>query len=164
MKHIWIALGSNQNDPAQQLQRARQELAQLFHEEKASHIYRTPPWGYLAQPDFLNAVIRYRTDKNAHQVLRDLQDIEQKHHRIRQQKNGPRTLDLDLLLYEGVVLEEPDLIVPHPRMHQRAFVLEPLAELDSEMQLAEKGSICDLLAQCDCSGQTRLNMSGWSVS
>ena len=138
MHTIWIAYGSNQGDPIAQLLRARQNLATHLDERGASALYRTPPWGYTAQPDFINAVIRYRSDLAPLALLDLLQSVEQQQGRERPFKNAPRTLDLDLLAYDDLQLDHPRLTLPHPGICERAFVLRPLADLNPELTLGGK--------------------------
>lgn len=165
MTLLFIAFGSNQENPARQLRMARQTLAAHphFQEKAASGIYRTPPWGYAAQPDFYNAAAAYESDLSAETVLHVLQTIEQAQHRVRGMKNGPRTLDLDLLLYGDAKIETPALTVPHPRLHERAFVLAPLADIDAELAIAGQGKVRELLAACDTSGQHKLCGADWAI-
>jgi len=100
------------------------------------------------QPDFLNAVARLDTTLPAEQLLENLQKMEQRQSRERSFPNAPRTLDLDLLLYGDSILASPRLTLPHPRMHERAFVLLPLLELDSEISIPGKGKASALLSAC----------------
>lgn len=145
-EQVWIAFGSNQADPVQQLVQARATLAEQLTEEAASPLYRTPPFGFSAQPDFINAVLRYRTDRAPHDVLQLLMATEQAQGRVRSIKNGPRTLDLDILLYGTQRIATPDLCVPHPALHERDFVLEPLAALDPTQYIPGRGRVQDCLA------------------
>lgn len=160
MHTTWIAFGSNQSDPVAQLLRARQTLAAVLQEEAASPLYRTPPWGYANQPNFINAVIRYRTDLSPLALLALLQKVEQAQGRERPFKNAPRTLDLDVLLYDDLRLNLPQLTVPHPAMCGRAFVLCPLADLNPELPL-NGVTVRDLLAQCDTSAIHRNFHDNW---
>lgn len=163
MHTAWIAFGSNQSDPVAQLLRARQTLAAVLQEEAASSLYRTPPWGYTDQPDFINAVIRYRTHLPPLALLAQLQRVEQAQGRERPFKNAPRTLDLDVLLYDDVRLNLPQLTVPHPGIYARAFVLYPLAELNPELPL-DGVSLHDWLMRCDTSGITRISHDNWQAA
>ena len=147
MHTIWIAYGSNQGDPIAQLLRARQNLATRLDESGASALYRTPPWGYTAQPDFINAVIRYRSDLAPLALLDLLQSVEQQQGRERPFKNAPRTLDLDLLAYDDLHLDHPRLTLPHPGICERAFVLRPLADLNPELRLGGQ-TVRAHLARC----------------
>lgn len=163
MPTAWIAFGSNQAEPVAQLLRARQTLATVLQEDAASALYRTPPWGYPDQPDFINAVIRYRTDLSPLVLLALLQRVEQEQGRERPFKNAPRTLDLDVLLYDDLHLNLPQLTLPHPGIRERAFVLYPLADLNPEC-LLEGISVREWLARCDTSGITRISHDNWPTA
>lgn len=131
MNTAYVALGANLGDPAATVLAAFAALANL-PESRVSHgssLYRTAPVGLTDQPEFVNAVAELETTLAPEALLAALFDIEERFGRIRAEKNGPRTLDLDLLMYGGLVLDEPGLTLPHPRMHERLFVLEPLAEV-----------------------------------
>ena len=147
MTVAFVGLGSNQAGPAEQIERALRELDALPHTRvvKRSSVYRTAPVGYADQPDFLNAVAQLETGMPAERLLAELHGIEDRHGRERPFPNAPRTLDLDLLLYGSAVLETASLQVPHPRMHERAFVLEPLAEIAPAAVVPGHGSVKDLL-------------------
>jgi 2-amino-4-hydroxy-6-hydroxymethyldihydropteridine diphosphokinase len=125
----YIALGANLGDRLATLQAAVAELRALGTDVAASSVYETEPVGYLDQPPFLNAVVRLDTELSPIELLNQLHRIENAHARVRSFKNAPRTLDLDLLLYDQRIIDAPDLTVPHPRMADRAFVLVPLAEI-----------------------------------
>jgi len=137
MTLAFVGVGSNQQDPRKQLEQAFDELDQLPHTRlvKRSSIYRTAPVGYLDQPDFLNAVAQLETGMPAERLLGELQEIENRHGRERPFRNAPRTLDLDLLLYGQMQLKTETLVIPHPRMHERAFVLEPLLEIAPDVAI-----------------------------
>lgn len=129
---IFIALGSNLGDRARHICEALRELgaASDIRIVACSSLHETEPvGGPPGQPRFLNAVAELTTGLAPRALLERMQEIERRHARERGVRDGPRTLDLDLLLYHDQVVEEPDLRVPHPRMWQRAFVLEPLAEI-----------------------------------
>ena len=147
MTVAFIGLGSNQRDPRAQLERAFTELDELPHTRlvKRSSLYRTAPVGYADQPDFLNAVAQLETGIAAERLLGELQAIEERHGRERPFPNAPRTLDLDLLLYGELQLKGENLVIPHPRMHERAFVLEPLAEIAPAALVPGHGPVKDLL-------------------
>jgi len=128
----FIALGSNLGDRAASLQRAVRELKQTegIAVRDASPVYETDPIGQLPQGPYLNAVLKVETVLGPLELLGRMQQIERAAGRVRTaERNGPRSLDLDLLFYGQQCLEIPELSVPHPRLHERAFVLEPLAEL-----------------------------------
>jgi 2-amino-4-hydroxy-6-hydroxymethyldihydropteridine diphosphokinase len=127
----YVALGSNLDHPHQQVLTAMEAIDALpgCSVVKRSSLYVTKPVGYLDQPDFVNAVIELSTTLPPLDLLHALQSIEQAQGRIREFKNGPRTIDCDLILYEDCVMNTDELVLPHPRMHERDFVLKPLAEI-----------------------------------
>jgi 2-amino-4-hydroxy-6-hydroxymethyldihydropteridine diphosphokinase len=128
----YVGLGSNLGDREATIRAALESLAQVPETllVRVSSLYDTEPVGEAEQPNFLNAVAELDTELPPRQLLWNLQLIEKRFGRVRTQRWGPRTLDLDLLLYGSLVVEEPDLRVPHPELLQRAFVLVPLVELD----------------------------------
>lgn len=126
-----IALGSNLDDPEAQVRRGFDEIAALPETElrARSGLYRTAPAGYADQPDFINACALVDTKLAPRALLEGLLAIERAHHRVRSIPNGPRTLDLDIILYGDQVIDEPGLTIPHPRAHERQFVLKPLRDV-----------------------------------
>lgn len=134
MATAFVALGANLGDRLATLREAVRQLGGLGAVEAVSSVYETEPVGYLDQPPFLNAVARLRTDLLPESVLQRLFEIEAGLGRERSFRNAPRTIDLDLLLFDDLLLESETLIVPHPRLHERAFVLVPLAEIAGEMR------------------------------
>lgn len=149
MAHAWIGLGSNLSDPQQQLLQAFQELDQLPASRclKRSRLWRTKPVGPQDQPDFINAVALVETRLEPLELLDQLQHLEMLHQRVRQQVWGPRTLDLDLLLYDHIKLQHPRLHIPHKQMHLRSFVLEPLLELEPSIEIPGWGPAWQLAQQ-----------------
>ncbi len=147
----YIALGGNLDNPAARLDRVFAELDRLpqTHLIRASSLYRTAPVGYADQPDFINAVAMVETSLSPHALMHELLEMELLHGRVRSIKDGPRTLDLDLLLYGDLSLETPELTLPHPRMHQRAFVLAPLLDVAPDCIIPEHGGADVLLAGLD---------------
>jgi 2-amino-4-hydroxy-6-hydroxymethyldihydropteridine diphosphokinase len=133
----FIGLGSNLDEPTQQVLSALAELAALPDSElrARSSLYQTPPMGPPNQPDYVNAVAELATRLSPHRLLDELQRIEQKHRRLRQEHWGPRTLDLDLLVYGSAQIDDPRLRVPHPGLADRAFVVVPLAEIAPALQI-----------------------------
>lgn len=127
----FIGLGANLGEPRRQMEQALALLADTPEVEvlQVSRFYRTPPLGPPGQPWYVNAVARVRTRLAPEELLRVLHQVEQTLGRVRGERWGPRIIDLDLLLYNGEILEGPDLVVPHPEMQRRAFVLGPLAEI-----------------------------------
>jgi len=151
MHRAYVALGSNLAQPEAQVNQAFDALARLPDSRLVarSSLYRSAPVGYADQPDFINAVARIETQLAPHDLLQSLLGIEQEFGRVREFRNAPRTLDLDLLLYDDIHFHEPGLTLPHPRMHERAFVLLPLLEIDPHCVIPGRGSASDWLAQCD---------------
>jgi 2-amino-4-hydroxy-6-hydroxymethyldihydropteridine diphosphokinase len=143
-----VALGSNLEDPESQVRRGFTELAALPETwvTGRSSLYRTAPIGFKEQPAFVNACALVETRLSARALLDALLAIEQRHGRVRQIANGPRTLDLDIILYGGATLDEPGLTLPHPRAHERAFVLAPLADVWPDAVIPGKGAASELLA------------------
>ncbi|KAA0010903.1 2-amino-4-hydroxy-6-hydroxymethyldihydropteridine diphosphokinase [Billgrantia pellis] len=150
----FIGLGSNLDDPLDQVRRALEALAGLPLTTRigTSRLYISRPVGPQDQPDFINAVAHLRTWLSPLALLDQLQALEQRHRRIRQRHWGPRTLDLDLLLYGDETVERPRLRVPHPEMAKRAFVLLPLAELAPRWRLPDGRSVADLAAGMAATG------------
>jgi len=142
---VVIALGSNIGDTNSHLHHAIEELGKVVTITKVSSFYRTAPVGGPAQDDFLNAVLIAESDLDPLDILVAMQEIETLAGRTRDIHWGPRTLDLDLISYGDSIIAEPHLELPHPRAHERAFVLEPWLEIDPEGELAGKGNIKDLL-------------------
>jgi 2-amino-4-hydroxy-6-hydroxymethyldihydropteridine diphosphokinase len=159
MTRAFIGLGSNLGDSRAVLDEAIAALDALAHTRvlRASSHYRTPPWGRLDQPPFINAVVEIETSLDAAELLRALLDIERRAGRVRGDLRwGPRTLDLDILLYGEHLVSEPDLCVPHPHLAQRAFVLLPLAEIAAQRQIPGLGRVDQLLARVDAVDCERL--------
>lgn len=141
MTRAYVGIGSNIGEPRRQLQAALKELGGLPNTRltATSGFYRSAPLGYLDQPEFLNAVVELETELPPEALLDNLQEIESAHGRQRSFAGAPRTLDLDLLLYGDAALATPRLTVPHPRMHQRAFVLRPLADVAPASTIPGRG-------------------------
>jgi 2-amino-4-hydroxy-6-hydroxymethyldihydropteridine diphosphokinase len=139
----YVGIGSNMDDPRSHVLKALDELDELPHTRvvKRSSLYRSAPAGYTAQPDFLNAVAQLETALPAERLLAELRAIEARHGRRRSFRNAPRTLDLDVLLYGDAVLSLPTLTIPHPRMNERAFVLQPLIEISPELEERFKSAL-----------------------
>jgi 2-amino-4-hydroxy-6-hydroxymethyldihydropteridine diphosphokinase len=144
----WVGIGANLGDARANVLDALARLTRLpgVRLLRASSLYRTAPIDSSGD-DYVNAVAEVDTGLGAHELLAQLHGIEQAHGRERPYRNAPRTLDLDLLLYaDEVIADAPALIVPHPRMHERAFVLAPLAELAPELDIPGCGRVAELLA------------------
>lgn len=159
----YIGLGANLGDRAATLRAAVERLGDLGRITAASSLYETEPVGFREQPPFLNAVIALETDLSPTELHGELIAIERDLGRVRTFRNAPRTLDLDVLLMDDLFLDTPDLALPHPRMHERAFVLAPLAEIAPEVRHPTLGlSVADLLAALpDHSGIEVWTSPGW---
>lgn len=157
---VYVALGSNLNEPAAQVRRALSALDGLpdLRVLRASSLYRTPPWGDVDQPDFVNAVAEIDTGLAPLPLLQALQAQEQALGRVRGRRYGPRLIDLDLLLYGDLRLDHPALSLPHPRMHERAFVMLPLAEIAPELELPPHGRAIDIAEGLSAEGIERLSV------
>ena len=133
MGTAYVALGSNLGDRLATMRAAVRRIEELGQVDAVSSIYETEPIGFEAQPPFLNAVLRLRTALTPHELLASLLDVEGDFGRSRSFQDAPRTLDLDLLFYDGLVLDTATLTLPHPRLQQRAFVLVPLVEIAPDL-------------------------------
>jgi 2-amino-4-hydroxy-6-hydroxymethyldihydropteridine diphosphokinase len=154
----WVGIGANLGDARANVLDAIERLSRLPGATllQTSSLYRTAPIDSSGD-DYVNAVASLDTDLDAHALLQALSAIEQAHGRERPYRNAPRTLDLDLLLYgDGIIGDAPTLIVPHPRMHERAFVLAPLAELEPDLVIPGRGAVRALLATVGDQGIARL--------
>lgn len=151
---VYIGLGSNLSGPAQQINSALETLASSPHVTLLQHsgLYLSPPMGPADQPDYVNAVAQLETELSPHHLLDLLQSIEQQQGRVRGERWGPRTLDLDLLLYDEQRIADERLSVPHPGMAQRAFVLYPLLEIAPGLEIPGLGLLSSLIEQCPREG------------
>jgi 2-amino-4-hydroxy-6-hydroxymethyldihydropteridine diphosphokinase len=159
MSHrAYVALGSNLQDPEQQVLRAFEELNGLPQTRVVakSALYRTAPVGYDNQPDFVNAAAEVSTELEPLALLRALLALETAHGRERPFPNAPRVLDLDLLFYDDLAMHDPELTLPHPRLHERGFVLFPLADLAPDLAVPGKGTVRALLEALPDQGVQRM--------
>lgn len=159
MERVYIGLGSNLDKPRQQLHSALEALASLPHSRLVGHsaLYASDPLGPADQPRYVNAVAALDTELQPWSLLDALQRIEQEQGRVRKAERwGPRTLDLDILLFGERQIDDARLTVPHYHMHARPFVLYPLAELAPELQLPDGRDLHELLAACPFTGLERL--------
>jgi 2-amino-4-hydroxy-6-hydroxymethyldihydropteridine diphosphokinase len=150
-KTAFVGIGSNLGDREGNI---RQAVALLSAEDgidvvAVSEIRETEPVGPVEQGPFLNGAVRIETDLAPRELLERLLTIEQRLGRLRRERWGPRTIDLDLLLYGDDVVDEPGLTVPHPRLHERGFALEPLSDLAPSLEIPGKGPISALLAELE---------------
>lgn len=158
MVAAYIGLGSNLDDPVDQVTMAFTELAELPGTDLGvcSALYRSRPMGGMDQPDYVNAVARVDTRLAPAELLSGLQAIEIAHGRVRTERWGARTLDLDLLLYGSTIIDTIGLKVPHPGMHERAFVLYPLYEIAPDLEIPGRGALADLMKVCPADGLKKI--------
>jgi len=134
MQHIaYLALGSNVGNRLANLKSAVSNLTPQMNVKKKSHVYETPPWGFTEQAAFLNQVVKVETYLRPEALLTHLKRLEIALGRVPSFQNGPRLIDLDILFFDDLVLDTPPLVIPHPRLHERAFVLVPLADLAPDL-------------------------------
>ena len=154
MKHTtYIALGTNLGERLDNLRAAIKALAPDVNVLAKSHVYETPPWGVTDQPAFLNMVIKAETSLEPESLLKYLKQIEAELGREKSVRWGPRLIDLDILFYDDLVINTPPLVIPHPRLHERGFVLVPLADVGSEVVHPMLGEfVWELLLKADMSG------------
>ena len=148
---VWIGLGSNMGQAVDQVEQAIIALTEEAGLELTarSSLYRTAPMGHVAQPDFINAVVRSSCGVGCYELLEMLQKIEKRFGRTRNgDRFGPRSLDLDLLMYADQLISSAELELPHPRMHERLFVLEPLAEIEGDITIPGRGRLSVLRQAC----------------
>ena len=158
MSKIYIALGSNLEEPRKQIYRAI-NLIDAIDELSVTHtssLYKTKPIGKIDQPDFINAAIEVEGNISPENLHTALQDIETQTGRIRMELNEPRTLDLDILLIDDLIMKTKKLTVPHPRMHQRQFVIVPLFEINQKLNIPGIGSIDDILKSLPDQGVVKI--------
>ena len=155
-------MGSNLDDPVAQIRSALRALATLPGTRlvRCSSLYRNPPEGGRDQPPYVNAVAQIETRAVPRELLGQLLEIERTHGRVRETPNASRTLDLDVALYGERVVDEPGLVIPHPRMTGRPFVLLPLAEIAPDAAVPGRGRVAELAAKLDASGMTKLPDTG----
>lgn len=152
MSIVYLALGSNLGDRLANLRAALAALEPRVHVLARSHIYETPPWGYTDQPAFLNMAVKARTRLRPRGLLKYLKEMEATLGREESFRYGPRKIDLDILFYDDLMLDEPFLTIPHPRLHERAFVLVPLADVGAEVLHPLLGkTVREMLAEVDAS-------------
>jgi 2-amino-4-hydroxy-6-hydroxymethyldihydropteridine diphosphokinase len=158
LESAYVALGANLGDPADQVRSGFEALAMLPQTRlmAVSSLYRSAPVGFLDQPDFVNAVAHVETALSPRELLDALLGIERSFGRQREFANAPRTLDLDLLLYDELAVDEPGLTIPHPRMHERAFVVVPLAEIAPHANVPGRGPVRDLASEVDAGSVTKI--------
>lgn len=150
---VYLGLGGNLGNREENLKQALQNLNRFGKVEEVSSCFETEPVGYVDQPDFLNLVCRMTSELSPHELLRALKSLEEEMGRRASFRNAPRPIDVDILLFDDLVVETPELIIPHPRIHERAFVLAPLAEIAPELVHSTlKLTMRELLDRVDCRG------------
>jgi 2-amino-4-hydroxy-6-hydroxymethyldihydropteridine diphosphokinase len=147
----YVGLGANLGSREETLRRAVELLGDADGVEivAVSELHETDPVGVVDQPRFLNGAVEVDTTRTPRELLDLLLEIERSLGRVRAERWGPRTVDLDLLVYGDEVVDEPGLRVPHPHLHERRFALEPLADLDPELEVPGRGAVSTLLAALD---------------
>ena len=150
---IYLALGTNLGDRSANLKQAIAALTPQMEVKAKSSVYETPPWGFEDQPKFLNQVIKAKTYLDPEPLLKHLKRLEVALGRKESFLNGPRLIDIDLLFYNNLVVDKPSLVIPHPRLHERGFVLLPLMDLAPDLvHPVKKKSVREMLALCNVEG------------
>jgi 2-amino-4-hydroxy-6-hydroxymethyldihydropteridine diphosphokinase len=150
---VYLALGSNLDDRLANLKQAITSLSPQMEVKAKSRVYETPPWGYADQPMFLNQVIKANTYLEFEPLLKHIKRLEIALGRTPSFKNGPRLIDIDILFYDHLILNTPSLVIPHPHMHERGFVLLPLMDIAPDLvHPVHKKSVREMIASCDVSG------------
>ena len=154
MEHdIHLSIGTNLGDRIANLRAALGAMPPEVEPVALSRVYETPPWGYTDQPAFLNMAVHARTGLGPESLLRKLKQVETRIGRKPGIRWGPRLLDIDILFYDDLLLDMPGLVIPHKRMHERGFVLVPLADLAPELRHPITGqTVSQMLAECDTNG------------
>ncbi len=160
MSIVYLALGTNLGDRLANLRAAIKSFPPSIVLGPRSNIYETPPWGYTDQPAFLNMAVKCETDSDAASLLKRLKQIEVEVGRVESFRWGPRQIDIDILFYDDLILESESLIIPHPRLHERAFVLVPLADIAPDfVHPVLKKTVKELLSKVD-SAEIKLFANG----
>ena len=150
---VYLALGTNLGDRLVNLKQAINSLTPQLELQTKSQVYETPPWGYEAQPKFLNQVIKAKTYLDPEPLLKHLKRLEVALGRKMSFPNGPRLIDLDLLFYDDLIVNQPSLVIPHPRLHERGFVLLPLMDIAPDLvHPVVKKTVREMAAQSDLNG------------
>jgi 2-amino-4-hydroxy-6-hydroxymethyldihydropteridine diphosphokinase len=150
---VYLALGSNLGDRLANLKQAIDSLTPQMEVKAKSSVYETPPWGYEDQPKFLNQVVKAKTYLDPEPLLKHLKRLEVALGRQASFPNGPRLIDMDILFYDDLILNTSVLVIPHPRLQERGFVLLPLMELSPDLvHPLSKKSVREMVAQCDVGG------------
>jgi 2-amino-4-hydroxy-6-hydroxymethyldihydropteridine diphosphokinase len=158
---VYLGLGANLGDRAAMIRRARGRLAPAVEVVRCSRLYETPAWGVTDQPPFLNAVCHGRTALTPLDLLAYLKDLERDLGRVATTRWGPRVIDLDMLFFDDLILNTPDLTIPHPLVHERAFVLIPLQELAPDYRHPVLGASIAALASAMPDSDMRICAQDW---
>lgn len=163
MPTVYLALGTNLGDRIANLRAALDALPSDVRIVSRSHVYETPAWGYTDQPAFLNMVIQGETALSPAALLTRLKQLEASLGRTPSFRWGPRRIDIDILFYDQLILDGPELGIPHPRLQERAFVLVPLADIAPDLEHpALRKTVRQLLSEADASGIQRFAEEPWS--
>jgi 2-amino-4-hydroxy-6-hydroxymethyldihydropteridine diphosphokinase len=150
---VYLALGTNLDNRLANLKQAVAALSPQMEVKAKSYVYETPPWGYEDQPRFLNQVIKVKTYLEPEPLLKHIKRLEVTLGRKASFQNGPRLIDIDILFYDDLILDTPSLVLPHPRLHERGFVLLPLMDIDPDLvHPANQKSIREMVALSDVGG------------
>ena len=150
---VYLALGSNLDNRLANLKQAVAALSPQMEVKAKSHVYETPPSGYEEQPKFLNQVIKVKTYLEPELLLKHIKRLEVTLGRKTSFQNGPRLIDIDILFYDDLVLDTSSLVIPHPRLHERGFVLMPLMDIDPDLvHPVNKKSVREMIALSDTQG------------
>lgn len=162
MTNVFLGLGGNLGDRREAMRSAVVAIREVLSDVRVSSLYESAAWGVTDQPAFLNAVVRGRTSLNPLDLLDAVQSIENELGRVREQRWGPRLIDIDILLYGAEVIDAPRLQVPHPYMTQRGFVLRPLADLAAGLTLPDGSLVGELLTTVNQSDLRRVEGPDWA--
>jgi len=153
---VYLALGSNLGDRLANLKRTLAALPPQMQVKAKSHVYETPPSGFADQPKYLNQVIKVQTYLEPELLLKHLKRLEVALGRKATFRNGPRLIDIDILFYDELILETPLLVIPHPRLHERGFVLLPLMDIAPDLiHPVKERSVREMISLCDVGGITK---------
>lgn len=154
---VYIGLGSNLGNRLENLKEAIAALSPQMTVKAKSHVYETPPWGHEDQPRFLNQAVKAQTYLAPEPLLKHIKRLETALGRKVSFPNGPRVIDIDILLYDDLVMNSPSLTIPHPRMHERAFVLLPMMDIAPDLiHPVTQKSVRELIASCNLGGITQV--------
>jgi 2-amino-4-hydroxy-6-hydroxymethyldihydropteridine diphosphokinase len=159
MHTVYLGLGSNQSDPINQIKNATELIEKIETSKitKKSSLYESLPVGYLDQPNFINQVISLQTSLSPAELFERFQQIEFQLKRVKKIVNGPRTIDIDILLFNQEIILTKDLTIPHPRMLDKAFVMIPLLEIEPNILVPKISNLKEILGKLDKKTLTKIN-------